>query len=422
MQTHVPTLLVAASAGLVLVSAAAASIGVQQRLRRGVWWWISANVSLAAGLALHALGDREALFTPLAALLSLQWPIVTLTGVRRFFSRGGGAVPAWADWVVLVLVTVGTGWTWLAPFDWASAAQVFAAASLVVTLHAALAVSRLEDFATAPVLKSLVFGLVCSAVLQGAWLGLAVTALVPAVAGADVALGALFVPAAAALLMPQLSLVMNHERNVAQQRAAYRKLRQLAEVDTLTRLPNRRHFHELAARTIKSAPELATLIVFDIDRLKHINDVLGHTIGDEALRQVGTALRETLRRRDVAGRLGGDEFAVVLPRTKVADIGAIVARVNARLDDRQVAPRIARVTLNVGATQMQAGEPLADALRRAEVALETARDQARQQTSAAASATPPTIMAIADSPPPFRVSAGMPLLPVGEVLAGKTTS
>ena len=60
------------------------------------------------------------------------------------------------------------------------------------------------------------------------------------------------------------------------------------------------------------------MLVFDVDRLKHINEVLGHSVGDEALRQIGMALRETLRRRDVAGRIGGDEFAVVLPRTTVS--------------------------------------------------------------------------------------------------------
>ena len=120
------------------------------------------------------------------------------------------------------------------------------------------------------------------------------------------------------------------------------------------------------------------MLVFDVDRLKHINEVLGHQIGDEALKQIGTVLRETLRRRDVAGRLGGDEFAVVLPRTRVADVEAVVTRINTRIDDRQVAPRIARVCLNVGAIQMLPNETLADALRRAEIKLETDRDKRRE--------------------------------------------
>ena len=76
------------------------------------------------------------------------------------------------------------------------------------------------------------------------------------------------------------------------------------------------------------------MLVFDVDRLKVINDVLGNQIGDEALKQIGTVLRETLRRRDVAGRLGGDEFAAVLPRTRVNDVEAVINRINTRIDDR----------------------------------------------------------------------------------------
>jgi diguanylate cyclase (GGDEF)-like protein len=429
MLLHTPTLLIAVAAALALSSAAAATIGIRQRLRRGVWWWIAANSALAAALVLHSLGDRDVWFGPLAALFALQWPIVTLAGLRRFFSRGGSALPPWADWLALGLGCVAAVGTSIAPIAWAGADHALAIAMLAMTVYAALAVARLEDFATTPVLKSLVVGLMCGAALQAIWLALAGFVFGPGMAAADIALAALLAPAATALLMPQLSLVMNHERNVAQLRASHRKLRHLVEVDPLTKLPNRRHFHDLAAKAIEPAPDLATMLVFDVDRLKNINEVLGHSVGDEALRQIGMALRETLRRRDVAGRLGGDEFAVVLPRTKVSDITAVVARINARIDDRQVAPRIARVYLNVGATQIQANETIADALRRAEIVLETTRDKRREAEALA--------LRMADSMPmeqsmpglqelarrgPSSGSAPLNLIPVGEVLAGSTAN
>ncbi len=430
MLLHSATLLIAASASLAISSAAAATIGVRQRLRRGVWWWIAANIALATALVLHSLGDQHALFGPLAVLLALQWPIVTLTGMRRFFSRGDSVVPPWADWLALGLASVIAVGTSIAPFGWASPAQVLAVAMLAVTLYASLAVARLEDFATTPVLKSLLVCLVCIAVLQAAWLGVAFLVLAPSLGAPDFALGALLAPAAMALLMPQLSLVMNHERNVAQLRASHRKLRHMVEVDPLTKLPNRRHFHELAAKAIEPAPDLATILVFDVDRLKNINEVLGHSVGDEALRQIGMALRETLRRRDVAGRLGGDEFAVVLPRTKVADVAAVIARINTRIDDRQVAPRIARVCLNVGATQILANETIADALRRAEIILETTRDKQREAEALAARMADsmpaeqaiPALEAMAARRGPISAAAPLNLIPVGEVLAGSTAN
>ena len=416
MSIHAPTLLMAVAATLLVASVAAASMVVRQRWRRGMGWWVAANAQLVAALAMHALNEADALLVPLAIVFALQWPIVTLGGMRRFYSRGASAIPPWVDWLALGLAAMVAIGTWLAPFDGISPAQAFAVAMLGVTLHAAIAVSRIEDLATTPALKALLSCLVASAALQLVWLAMTGTVLSGSLAGTDVALGALLAPAAAALLMPQLSLVMNHQRNVAQLRASHRQLRHMVEVDPLTRLPNRGHFLELAGSAIKQAPDAAALLLFDIDRLKHINDVLGHAVGDEALRQVGTVLRETLRRRDVAGRLGGDEFAVVLPRTKVGDVTSVIARVKARLDDRQVAPRIARVSLNVGATQMLAGETLADALRRAEQALESARDAAR---AAIAVASGVALAAVA-AEPATTVSAALPpigLLPVGEVLA-----
>jgi diguanylate cyclase (GGDEF)-like protein len=299
---------------------------------------------------------------------------------------------------------------------------------LCSTVYAALALWRLEDFATTPILHGLLVALVGSATLQAAWWAIASFLLVPVPTGADLTVGAWLAPAVVALLIPQLTLVMTHERNVAQLRASHRKLRHMVEVDPLTRLPNRRHFHELAAKAIQPQQELTTVLVFDVDRLKHINEVLGHQIGDEALKQIGTVLRETLRRRDVAGRLGGDEFAAVLPRTRVADVEAVVTRINTRIDDRQVAPRIARVCLNVGATQMLASETLADALRRAEIKLETDRDKRREAEALAermadslpASEVMPALAeALASRRGPHSGAAGLDLIPIGDVVGAE---
>jgi diguanylate cyclase len=425
LQLQSTSLLVAASASLVIASAAAAAIGGRQKQRRGVWWWIAANLGLAGALAAHAFQDQHELLAPLAAVLALQWPVVTLVGMRRFFARGGSAVPPWADAVVLIAAMLAVVGGWYLPWSEALQAQVLVGATLAATLYAALTLWRLEDFATTPTLQGLLVALVGSAMLQAAWWAIASFLLIPGTLVAELTLGAWLAPAAVALLMPQLALVMSHERNVAQLRASHRKLRHLVEVDPLTRLPNRRHFHELAAKAILPSQELTTVLVFDVDRLKYINEVLGHQIGDEALKQIGTVLRETLRRRDVAGRLGGDEFAAVLPRTRVDDVEAVISRINTRIDDRQVAPRIARVCLNVGATQMLAGETLADALRRAEIKLETERDKRREAEALAArmadsmpasEVMPALAEVLASRRGPLSVSAGLDLIPIGEVV------
>ena len=414
MPLHTPTLLVALAIVLVLASAASASVGLKQHGRRGERWWVAATALFATALALQANSDSTSVLAPVAAVLALQWPIVMLGGIRRFYSRGGTRISEWADRVALAVAVLATVGIWLAPIEPVTYAQVHAAAALFLTLYVAAVVARLEDFATSSTLRTLRLGLVAGAVVQLAWLVVDFVYLGPLIAVADAALGAMLATAVIALLMTQLSLVMNHERRIAHLLASQRKLRHLVDVDTLTRLPNRRHFHELAERAVEAARDAATLIVFDVDRMQRVNELLGHPTGDEALRQIGTALRETLRRRDVAGRLGGDELAVVLPRTRLADSTIVVSRIIARLDDRQVAPRITRVSLNVGSVQMVTNETIGEALRRAEAMLVSTRDEARRgDTMPLPREAPPEAEPDDDMTP--TPSALMSLIPVGEV-------
>jgi diguanylate cyclase (GGDEF)-like protein len=408
MSLHPPTLLLAFAVGLVLASVVSMSIGLQQG-RRGMGWWFAANAMLAAGLVVEATAD-PAVVAPIVAVLTLQWPIITLAGIRRFYARGGTRISEWHDRIALTLAILAAIASWIEPFELASWAQILAVGAFSLTLYAASAVAHLEDFATTSTLRTLRLGMVTGALVQGAWLAVLGAYLGPVVSVADGALGALLATAAIALLMTQLAPVMNLERKITHLLASQRKLRNLVDVDALTRLPNRRHFHELAERAVEAARDAATLIVFDVDRMQRVNELLGHPTGDEALRQIGTALRETLRRRDVAGRLGGDEFAVVLPRTRLADSEIVVSRIIARIDDRQVAPRIARVTLNVGAVQLKPNETIGDALRRADAELVAKRDAARRGEPA--EAAPEDYVADEATPTP---SALMSLIPVGEV-------
>jgi diguanylate cyclase (GGDEF)-like protein len=203
---------------------------------------------------------------------------------------------------------------------------------------------------------------------------------------AAVQLATMVATVVAALGLVPIGLTLTYERTVAKMEARHRKLRHLADIDVLTRLPNRRHFHELATRSLATTePGAAAVLMFDIENLKRINDLLGQSTGDEALRQVGLALRETLRSRDVAGRLGGDEFAALLPETTVSDAVRVAERISRRLEDRQVAPRTARLTLNVGAVQMRPGDSIVEALRRADIALDDARSHRRDRSNSGSS-------------------------------------
>ncbi|OUS69860.1 diguanylate cyclase [Pseudoalteromonas sp. A601] len=94
-----------------------------------------------------------------------------------------------------------------------------------------------------------------------------------------------------------------------------RKLEQMSQTDALTQLNNRGHWENTLRQEflrIKRNSGICTLLMFDIDHFKKINDEYGHRCGDEALRHIADLLRKTLRETDIAGRYGGEEFAVVL--------------------------------------------------------------------------------------------------------------
>jgi diguanylate cyclase (GGDEF)-like protein/PAS domain S-box-containing protein len=106
--------------------------------------------------------------------------------------------------------------------------------------------------------------------------------------------------------------------DVTERVRAERMLRHQADHDALTDLLNRRAFQETLSAQVEHARttgESCSVLVFDVDDLKYVNDSFGHAAGDALLRQIAASLRQRLRSGDVIARLGGDEFAVLLPGT-----------------------------------------------------------------------------------------------------------
>jgi GGDEF domain-containing protein len=101
----------------------------------------------------------------------------------------------------------------------------------------------------------------------------------------------------------------------------FREARQLADLDALTGLHNRRYFHETLAREVSRAHRYdrqLALIVFDLDDFKAINDRIGHLAGDAVIAESAERVRDVVRSADIACRVGGDEFAVILPESAPA--------------------------------------------------------------------------------------------------------
>jgi len=93
---------------------------------------------------------------------------------------------------------------------------------------------------------------------------------------------------------------------------------ELATIDELTRIPNRRGFESMSEQAMSLCKRLdkpVSLFYFDLDLFKQINDQFGHAEGDRALQDFSDILSRSFRQSDIIGRLGGDEFAVMLPNT-----------------------------------------------------------------------------------------------------------
>ena len=104
----------------------------------------------------------------------------------------------------------------------------------------------------------------------------------------------------------------------------------LAYEDRVTGLPNRALFNDRLAGAVNLARRTGqplTVMLMDLDRFKHINDTLGHSVGDYVLHEVGTRLRGALRESDTIARLGGDEFGMLLPTGNEERISEVVRKI-----------------------------------------------------------------------------------------------
>lgn len=129
-------------------------------------------------------------------------------------------------------------------------------------------------------------------------------------------------------------LVLRALRAVDERDAALARLAEAAVTDPLTGLANRRGFTERAAQAVQACRERGapvSVVLFDVDRFKAVNDTHGHAAGDAVLKGLARVLRGGVRAEDVAGRLGGEEFAVLCPGMTPEAARALAERLRSAL-------------------------------------------------------------------------------------------
>lgn len=135
------------------------------------------------------------------------------------------------------------------------------------------------------------------------------------------------------------------------------RLRHDANTDALTGLANRRLMLTRGPEELEKAiyeMETLSLLVFDLDHFKTINDRFGHETGDKVLMAVSQAVRNNLRPTDLASRIGGEEFCILLPKTTSQQAHAIAERLRRSLETLNIAPLDkGRITASFGLAESQ---------------------------------------------------------------------
>jgi diguanylate cyclase (GGDEF)-like protein len=161
------------------------------------------------------------------------------------------------------------------------------------------------------------------------------------------------------------------------------RLRELALVDELTGLHNRRGFLLLAHKQLQVAQRTlrpVLLLFLDLDGMKLINDEHGHEAGDAALQRLAGVLRTALRSSDIPGRYGGDEFAVLCPETGVEAVPTLLEALQQRIDEANTGSGPPwRLSLSVGTAVFDPRSPatLEELLRAADAAMYRAKEEKR---------------------------------------------
>jgi diguanylate cyclase (GGDEF)-like protein len=164
----------------------------------------------------------------------------------------------------------------------------------------------------------------------------------------------------------------------------YADARSLADIDALTAVHNRRYFHETLSREVARAHRhhrLLSLIVFDLDDFKSVNDKVGHLSGDGVLTEVAERTLSVVRAADITCRVGGDEFAVILPEASGEDAELLAGRIMRAIAARPIGAA-GILTVSAGVAEVRPGDTPADLFQRADDALFRAKAGGKARTVA----------------------------------------
>jgi diguanylate cyclase (GGDEF)-like protein/PAS domain S-box-containing protein len=157
--------------------------------------------------------------------------------------------------------------------------------------------------------------------------------------------------------------------DISERKQREARLEYLGTHDALTGLFNRAFFETELTRLEHSRNFPVSIVMGDVDGLKLTNDSLGHSAGDDLLREAARVLRDAFRAEDIVARIGGDEFAILLPATDAERIQQIMLRVRHAIQEHNARTPGVQLSFSLGVATAEKGTPLTDALIDADAAM-----------------------------------------------------
>ncbi|WP_455379876.1 diguanylate cyclase [Acidihalobacter prosperus] len=158
----------------------------------------------------------------------------------------------------------------------------------------------------------------------------------------------------------------------------------LANTDNLTEIGNRRYFLDTAGGILSRASDqnqVLSVLLFDIDHFKKVNDTMGHLIGDQVLKCVARTVSSLLRKNDIFARYGGEEYVALLPESRASEAVIIAERIRKHISEMCQVRDYKPITISIGIAEFpNNAQSLKDLLSCADRALYKAKRQGRNRT------------------------------------------
>jgi len=167
--------------------------------------------------------------------------------------------------------------------------------------------------------------------------------------------------------------------DITQAQEEMMNLEKISVEDPLTRTGNRRYFDEIMEEETETSRRYKiplSLIMYDIDFFKKVNDTHGHAVGDEVLIEYATLIKENLRDKDMLCRIGGEEFIIVMPYTAKQEASSLAERLRILVQDHK---KILPITMSFGVTEFLRDDSVESILKRVDDGVYDAKEQGRNK-------------------------------------------